>query len=90
MTIAELDAMEARVRDGDCLSPKEADALFAEVRAAVALVQKLGEALGFYADPDTWFATMTLGDPPCGDIVTDYSDVDGTMRLGKRAREAFR
>lgn len=48
------------------------------------------EALIFYANPDTWFATCLIGDPPCGDIAEDF-DVpvvwgDDSQRPGAQAR----
>lgn len=46
--------------------------------------------LEFYADPMTWFATVILSDPPCGDIVRDVrADSEGTPRPGGRARLAL-
>ncbi len=44
----------------------------------------------FYADPNTWFATALLCDPPCGAIAHDYRlDYEGTHRLGGRARLVY-
>lgn len=53
------------------------------------LIEKLARALDFYADPDTYFAVAVVGDPPCGEFVNDFSEVDGEMRPGRRAREAL-
>lgn len=53
----------------------------------------LSDALHFYADAKTYFATTLISDPPCGEIADDY-DVDPVNedmgpRLGKTAREAL-
>lgn len=55
-------------------------------------IERLEEALAFYADPETWVAVAFLADPPCGEIVTDESDTGDPWgwRLGKRAREALK
>ena len=57
--------------------------------------ERLREALEFYADPDTYFAVLVVGDAPCGEFADDFSehgDADfpaGDLRPGKRAREAL-
>ena len=53
-------------------------------------VERLVEALSFYASFDTWWAVSLLSDRPCGEIMDDF-DVDPedpheSMRPGKRAR----
>ena len=69
--------------------------LIADLRASRAEVERLREALDFYADPHSYFAVMVMGDPPCGDFAYDWSehgdpDFDpGDERPGRRAREAL-
>jgi hypothetical protein len=64
-------------------------------RELMAEIERLREALEFYADPETYFAIACIGDPPCGDFIRDFSDdhghpqLDG-MRYGKRARAALK
>ena len=58
------------------------------------LEERLTQALGFYASPETYFAIGFFPDPPCGDFVDDFSeDYDHDFmegpRPGKRAREAL-
>lgn len=53
------------------------------------VIREVIEALGFYADPDTYFAVAFLSDPPCGDFMTDISSVDGKVEPGNRARRAL-
>ncbi len=52
-------------------------------------VEKLTEALAFYGDPDSYFAVAVRGDSPCGEFAYDLSEIDGTWRPGKRARETL-
>lgn len=57
------------------------------------------EALAFYADPETYFATSIFSDPPCGEIVHDYSNEEPGLeglwansrgpKPGMRARRAL-
>jgi len=48
---------------------------------------QLMEALKFYADPDTWFAVGLLSDPPNGDIMEDFSEMEnGQWCPGRKAR----
>lgn len=47
------------------------------------------DALRFYADPATYHAIGFFPDPPCGEFMEDFDEVDGDMRPGKRAREAL-
>lgn len=44
------------------------------------------EALRFYGDPDTYVAVAMIADPPCGEFIEDFSEIDGVERPGKRAR----
>lgn len=52
------------------------------------------EALGFYADPESYFAVAIAGDPPCGDFAYDFDEQhsrpDMGPRHGKLARETLR
>lgn len=59
------------------------------------IIGVLSEALHFYADPETYFAIMMVGDSPCGPIIDDFSDDHGHPQLdgnrcGKTAREALK
>lgn len=60
----------------------------------------LTKALTFYADADNYFAVAIIGDPPCGEIAYDISEInfvnDETNELietknvhGKNARDAL-
>lgn len=55
-------------------------------------IDRLREALEFYANPETYFAIALLTDPPCGDFATDESETNTELgiRPGKRAREALK
>lgn len=62
--------------------------------APARVTELLYEALEFYADPNTWFATALMCDRPCGAIETDISSTEGweslvSERPGKRARETL-
>lgn len=62
--------------------------------APARVAELLYEALEFYADPNTWFATALMCDRPCGAIETDISSTEGweslvSERPGKRARETL-
>lgn len=50
-------------------------------------------ALEFYANPDTYFAIAFMPDPPNGEFMDDFSDVETEWgpeyRPGKRARQAL-
>jgi hypothetical protein len=70
----------------------------AKLRASLAAREKdvlaLGEALAFYADPDTYFAVAFAFDLPCGGFVADFSEDEKTVEYnrpmpGKSAREAL-
>ena len=54
-------------------------------------VRRLSEVIDFYADPETYFAVLIVGDHPCGDFVTDLSIIPGDYiaRPGMRARQAL-
>ena len=64
-----------------------------ELAALRASVARLEAALEFYADPDTYCAIGFFPDPPCGEFVDDFSDVDNEdyrrPMPGKRARAAL-
>lgn len=53
-------------------------------------IAKLGHALMFYAMPETYIAVGFRPDPPCGDIMDDFSDT-GYLghKPGKLARETM-
>ena len=58
-------------------------------------VERLTEALYFYADPDTYFAIAFWFDPPCGDFQDDFSEDHGNSFYnrampGKLARAVLR
>ena len=53
-------------------------------------LDRIIDALEFYADWETYFAVGFSFDPPCGEFVKDFSSINGTMRPGKRARKALR
>lgn len=56
-------------------------------------LMRCAEALAFYANPDTWFAVGMLPDPPCGEIMDDFSEPEWSTMYrptpGKRARIAL-
>jgi len=58
------------------------------------IIDKLIDALSFYADPDTYFAIGILPDKPCGAFIDDMSeDHDGDYNRpmpGKLARQTLR
>ena len=59
-----------------------------------AQLERMTEALTFYADPENYHAVMILGDRPCGLFAEDFSDDHGHEDYdrpmpGKRAREAL-
>lgn len=48
------------------------------------------EAIGFYANPETYFAVGFFPDPPCGEFMDDFSETGQLGRKpGKRARQAL-
>lgn len=53
-------------------------------------IEKLLDALCFYADPDTYFAIMIMTDPPCGEFSEDFEEIDEGYRPGKLARKVLR
>ena len=86
------EAAEARVRELEVYQNQTSETrtrLTNELREAQSEAAQMRAALEFYANPDTWFATSLLTDPPCGAIVDDFSEIDGRERLGKRARQAI-
>jgi len=59
-------------------------------------IERLRDALEFYADPTTYHATSIMFDPPCGEFQEDFDedyvcyDFDyGRPMPGKRARQAL-
>ena len=63
---------------------------------AIKEIQKLRGALEFYAEPDNYFATSFLFDPPCGAFREDFNE-DRWVKFrnfnrpmpGSRARKAL-
>ena len=62
-------------------------------------IEKLKEALAFYADPETYFAIAIIPDPPCGEFMDDFDDEYESEAYpppynrplpGKRARAVLR
>ena len=55
--------------------------------------KELGRALGslrFYALEDTYFAIAFLPDPPCGELMKDFSETENLgFKPGKRARDCI-
>jgi len=48
------------------------------------------EAVGFYANPETYVAVGFFPDPPCGEFMDDFSETgDLGRKPGKRARQAL-
>jgi len=53
-------------------------------------ISKLREALEFYADPETYLAILFYPDPPNGEFMDDFEEVDkDDYKPGKRARKAL-
>jgi len=54
------------------------------------MADELAEALGFYADPETYAAIGFFPDRPCGEFIYDFSDC-GMLgeKPGAKAREAI-
>jgi hypothetical protein len=57
-------------------------------------IQKLKDALHFYADPDSYFAIGFLADRPCGGFMDDFCDKHGIGQYdrpmpGKLARKTL-
>ena len=70
------------------------DAISRELEWRDAEIERLREALAFYADPETYFGIGIIGDAPCGEFVDDFSDDHGHPHMpghrpGKRARAAL-
>ena len=64
------------------------------IRAQQAEVERLREALEFYADPETYFAILIVPDRPAGAFADDFDgvcldDYDDIPRPGARARRAL-
>lgn len=45
--------------------------------------------LGFYADPETYFAIGLINDDPCGPFIDDGNDTYLGDKPGKKAREVL-
>jgi len=59
------------------------------------IINKLEEALLFYADPDSYFAITFLSDSPCGEFITDFDKEYEFINYikpmpGKRARQVLK
>ena len=92
-TTLAVDIFLALRRAEQAVQTKEAGTL----AAAFGLI----ESLEFYADPDTYFAIVAAGDPPCGDFLRDASELSeddqewwddyrpGGAYYGKKARAAL-
>lgn len=48
---------------------------------------RLGAAVSFYANPDTYFAIAFFPDPPCGEFMNDFSDADEWAQVGPYGRD---
>ena len=86
----------ATAEDGVCTGPWVAEDLASLAAERIAKLMRdreaLGEALGFYADPETYFAIVFIPDRPCGEFIDDFSDDYGHPDLtghrpGKLARK---
>jgi len=52
-------------------------------------VESLIKALCFYADPKTYFAIGFFADPPCGDMMKDFTETEYGEKPGKLGRETL-
>lgn len=96
-----IEMLELEMRDRLRAKDAEIERLTSQLEVRASIIAKLSDqqnelvaALEFYADPETYFAIMCLGDPPCGEFIKDYSDDHGHPdlvgpRYGKRARAAL-
>jgi len=75
----------------------------ADVKDKEKTIKRYKEALEFYADTETYFATNLFCDPPCGDFRNDFSELTDSEKeiwddyrgkggeyYGKTAREALK
>lgn len=53
------------------------------------LINKMIDALMFYADPSTYFAIGVIPDPLCGEFINDFSETEIGYKPGKLARETL-
>jgi len=63
-----------------------------EIKKLRAEIERLEEALVFYADPQTYFAIAFIPDRPCGEFEDDFEDCSAVNlgnKPGKRARAAL-
>lgn len=44
------------------------------------MLKKVIDTLGFYGDPETYFAIGFFADPPCGGFMEDFRDTEGMGR----------
>lgn len=91
--ILELEQKLAMVEGTSALASVGVDAhaaLVTVAKEAEADVELLMQALCFYSAPDSYFAIAFIPDPPCGEFIEDFEDIDGTPRPGKRARAAMK
>jgi hypothetical protein len=52
-------------------------------------IQKLIDALLFYADPDTYFAIGFFPDQPCGDFIEDFDDTGKPGALARKVLQEY-
>ena len=57
-------------------------------------IQKLKDALYFYADPDSYYGIGFMSDPPCGEFMDDFCGKHGMNQYdrpmpGKLARKTL-
>ena len=60
--------------------------LITEMRADI---DRLMEAVDFYAKTETYNTISFQSDPPCGGLMDDFSETTLGMQPGKRARQAM-
>ena len=87
--IGDCDACAGKPGRKDCMCGGTGKAADAMVYLRKRLI-RAEAALEFYADPETYYAIAIVPDPPCGEFMDDFSEVeDGVKKPGKRAREAL-
>jgi hypothetical protein len=96
------ERLEAIRRELDGLIPENEVIVFSregyslkQINVLEREIEKLREALGFYADPMTYFGIAILPDQPAGEFCDDIDEVpwpDGgtNHKPGRRARETLR
>lgn len=93
------EAAEVRVDELEDMLPKTYSMNLAmNFQKAERRAEALAGALEFYADPNTYIAIGFLPDPPCGDFMDDFEELEGELghpdggtwtKPGKRARAAL-